>query len=68
MATHQAIPLKRLVLSVQNVRRPSKDDGFAELMASIAAYGLRQNRTGGRHLSMPQKDGGLSLDATKSIG
>ena len=38
-----AIPLARLVASAANVRKTGAKDGIAELAASIAAHGLRQN-------------------------
>ncbi len=38
-----AIPLSRLVMSAANVRKTGARDGIAELAASIAAHGLRQN-------------------------
>ena len=37
------IPLNKLVPSKANVRRTGAKDGLAELAASIAAHGLRQN-------------------------
>ena len=37
------IPLNKLVSSKANVRRTGAKDGLAELAASIAAHGLRQN-------------------------
>lgn len=38
-----AIPLARLVASAANVRKTGAKEGIAELAASIAAHGLRQN-------------------------
>lgn len=43
MTTPQTIPLNLLVPSKANVRRTGKQDGIGELVASIAAHGLRQN-------------------------
>lgn len=43
MTTEHHIPLNLLVPSKANVRRTGKTDGIAELAASIAAHGLRQN-------------------------
>lgn len=39
----QTIPLNKLVLSKANVRKTGAEEGLAELAASIAAIGLRQN-------------------------
>lgn len=43
MTTITTIPLNRLVLGNDNVRRRGAKDGIAELAASIHAHGLRQN-------------------------
>ncbi|MDR6820950.1 ParB/RepB/Spo0J family partition protein [Neorhizobium sp. 2083] len=43
MTIQQAIALNTLVVSKANVRRTGAKDGIAELAASIAAHGLRQN-------------------------
>lgn len=69
MTTQQTIPLDRLVPSVQNVRRTGKDDGLGELMASIAAHGLRQSLNvkaldGGRYEVVA---GGRRLRALKKL-
>ena len=40
---HQPIALNRLVQSKANVRRTGQTSGMEQLMASIAAHGLRQN-------------------------
>jgi len=54
MTITQTIPLNQLVHSKANVRRSGRKTGLAELTASIAAHGLRQNlnvkpTTGGRY-------------------
>lgn len=43
MTIQQTIPLNRLVQSKSNVRRTERATGLDELIASIAAHGLRQN-------------------------
>ena len=65
----QTIPLNRLVQSKANVRRTSRATGIDELMASIAAHGLRQNlnvrpTTGGRFEVVA---GGRRLIALKKL-
>src|SRR4051794_22964653 len=73
------VPISRLVLSKANVRKTERTAGLEELIASIAAHGVRQNLnvrpiTGGRYevvaggrrlLALKQlvKDGRLSADA-----
>ncbi len=76
MTTYQTIQLNLLVQSKANVRHTARTEGIAELAASIAAHGLRQNlnvkpTTGGRFevvagarrlraLKFLAKDGGLN--------
>jgi ParB family chromosome partitioning protein len=43
MTTIQNIALNKLVMSKANVRKTGAEEGIAELAASIAAHGLRQN-------------------------
>jgi ParB family transcriptional regulator, chromosome partitioning protein len=82
MTTETTIPLNLLVQSKANVRRTGRTDGIAELAASIAAHGLRQNLnvqpiTGGRYevvagarrlraLKLLAKEGRLAKDAPVS--
>ena len=79
MTTIQTIPLNQLVQSKANVRRTGRTVALAELVASIAAHGLRQNLnvrpiTGGRYevaaggrrlraLRLLAKEGRLASDA-----
>lgn len=79
MTTIQTIPFNQLVQSKANVRRTGRTVALAELVASIAAHGLRQNLnvrpiTGGRYevaaggrrlraLRLLAKEGRLASDA-----